>query len=222
MKKLILISIVLFPFLLKAQESIDVQRPTLTESNTTIQKNFIQFENGLSYDIASQNFSAATFVRFGATEKLEFRFFKATGDYTFHLSGKVMMYGGKDLLPGIAVTASYEPIYKAQDYRVCLTGSKGKFFYTFNGAYTISYNSNIWIGTNSTGNWYAIALAGISLGNANVFGEYQVNEYIEHQINGGVTYIIKNEVQLDINGGLMMDAVDSYPYVGCGFAFRVK
>jgi hypothetical protein len=112
------------------------------------------------------------------------------------------------LLPGVAVTMSYDPIYHAQDYRLCFTGSKGSLFYTFNAA--------------NNGYWYGIALVGVSIGNASVFGEYQLDEWVQHQVNGGVTYIINNEVQLDIHGGALIDEINTSPFIGAGVSFRVK
>ena len=208
MKTIGSILVFVLPLFAIAQETIDVQRPTLTESNTTIQKKFIQFESGFNYSLDSEKVDFSSFARFGVTNNIEVRVFKSTSDKSFQCSGKVMIRESKDLFPGIALTMSYDPIFFFQDYRLCFTGSKGSFFYTINAAHN--------------GAWYGIGLVGISLSDFNLFGEYQINEFTGHQVNGGVTYIIKNEVQLDVNGGASIENGTAFPYLGLGAAFRVK
>jgi len=186
-----------------AQETIDVQRPTLTESNTVVAPGIIQAETGFTY--IDQFYGLNTFVRFGITERLEFRFATAYASPTLDLSGKVFIWEGKGAIPGLSFQLDYNPFFGRQNYTLSATGSLSeKFFYTVNAG--------------NDYNWYALGLIGFSYSKGCVFAEYKYHETYQ-QIHGGVTYILKNEVQLDINGGL----VDyTTPYVGLGLAFRLK
>lgn len=197
----------LFRLIAYSQETIDAQRPTLTESKTIIEKNSIQFENGGFFGFDG-SYDANTFVRFGVSNHLEMRVNKTLKLSSFQVGTKIYLWEGKDLVPGVAMIMSYDPIYFYQDYRLALTGNKGKFFYTLNGAYNT--------------NWYGIVLLGLAYNKGSFFGEYQLNDALVQQVNAGVTYIIKNEVQLDVHGGYVYDAIFYAPYIGCGVSFRVK
>lgn len=204
------LALVIASFFATAQETIDVQRPTLTESNTTIAKGVIQFENGTQFDINSNTMGYSVFARFGTTEKLEFRLASDLMSPQFDLSGKVLLFKRKNNIPGLATTLAVNPWSGITDWRLSATNGIGeKLFYTLN------------LGNNH--DWYGIALLGISIGNNGAFfGEYQYHELGISTINSGATYIIKNEVQLDAHWGLNADASGSYPYVGAGISFRVK
>ncbi|MDB4754960.1 transporter [bacterium] len=186
-----------------AQETIDAQRPTLTESNTVVAPGIIQAETGFTY--IDQFYGLNTFVRFGITERLEFRFATAYASPNLDLSGKVFIWEGKGAIPGLSFQLDYNPFFGRQNYTLSATGSLSeKFFYTVNAG--------------NDYNWYALGLIGFSYSKGCVFAEYKYHETYQ-QIHGGVTYILKNEVQIDINGGLIDYTT---PYVGAGLAFRLK
>ena len=186
-----------------AQETIDAQRPTMTESNTVVAPGFIQAENGGTYIDGFYGFN--TFVRFGITERLEFRFATAYASPTLDLSGKIFIWGGKGAIPGLSFQLDYNPFFGRQNYTLSATGDLSKkFFYTINAGNDYS--------------WYGLGLIGFSYTKGCIFGEYKYHEDYQ-QLNFGVTYILKNEVQFDLNGGL----IDySTLYVGAGIAFRLK
>ena len=203
MKRIITLLCIVFCLNSFAQETIDAQRPTLTESNTVVAPGIIQAETGFTY--INQFYGLNTFVRFGITERLEFRFATAYASPTLDLSGKVFIWEGKGAIPGLSFQLDYNPFFGRQNYTLSATGSLGeKFFYTVNAG--------------NDYDWYALGLIGFSYSKGCVFAEYKYHENYQ-QLHGGVTYILKNEVQFDINGGL----VDyTTPYVGLGLAFRLK
>ena len=198
-----IVPLLIFSLSVGAQESIDVQRPTMTESNTVISPKMIQAENGSVYSNDSMSFN--TFVRFGVTERLEFRVASSFDSPFITFGGKVFISEGKKALPGLSFAMDYSLLKGTQNYVLSATGAP-----TDNLFYTLNFGNDR--------DWWGIVLLGYSLGKAAIFGEYKLHENYE-QINAGITYIIKGEVQLDVHGGLI-DYKD--PYVGAGFAFRLK
>jgi hypothetical protein len=186
-----------------SQETIDVQRPTMTESNTVIAPKMIQVESGANY--INDNIEFNTFVRFGITERLEFRVASNFNSPTLDLSGKVFIWEGNGAIPGLSFQLDYNPFLGRQNYTLSATGGLGeKFFYTLNAG--------------NDYNWYGLGLIGFSYSKGCVFAEYKYHETYQ-QIHAGVTCLIKGEVQIDINGGLIDYTT---PYVGAGLAFRLK
>ena len=120
-------------------------------------------------------------------------------------SGKVFIWEGRGAIPGLSFQLNYNPFIGRQNYTLSATGSLGeKLFYTLNAG--------------NDYNWYGLGLIGLSYSMGSVFVEYKYHENYQ-QLHGGVTYILINEVQFDINGGL----IDfTSPYVGAGIAFRLK
>ncbi|MBL4652684.1 MAG: hypothetical protein JKY53_07440 [Flavobacteriales bacterium] len=198
-----IIFLIFVGFTLKAQESISAQRPTMTESNTIVGPKIIQAETGVTYVNDKVDFN--TFIRFGINERLEFRLASSFDSRSLDLSGKVFIYEGKAAIPGLSFQMDYNPFFGMQNYSISAAGAPTtNFFYTINAG--------------NDYDWYGIILLGYAFGDASVFAEYKYHENYQ-QIHGGITYIIKGEVQLDINGGL----IDfSTPYVGVGLAFRLK
>lgn len=186
-----------------SQETIDVQRPTLTESNTVIAPKMIQAETGVTYTDGFTDFN--TFVRFGLTERLEFRVASTFTSPMLDLSGKVFIWEEKGAIPGLSFQLNYNPLMGRQNYTLSATGSLGeKLFYTINAG--------------NDYNWYGIGLLGLSYNKGCIFVEYMYHENYQ-QLHGGITYILKNEVQFDMNGGLIDYTT---PYLGAGIAFRLK
>jgi len=187
----------------QAQETIDAQRPTMTESNTIVGQKVIQAENGSTLINDSLEFN--TFIRFGLTERLEFRIASSFDSPFIVIGGKVFISEGKKALPGLSFALDYDLMSGVQNYVFSATGAPTEsMFYTLN------------FGNDS--DWWGIVLAGYSLGNTSVFAEYKYHENYE-QLNGGITYVIKGEVQIDVHGGLIDYKT---PYIGAGISFRLK
>lgn len=198
--------ILMFPIIVFAQETIDVQRPTLTESNTIVGSKIIQAESGTTLIGDSLHFN--TFVRFGINDRLEFRIASNFNSPHVDFSGKILLYKGTQYLPGLSFAMFYNPKTGGQNYIFSATGSPTEhLFYTLNAGHSDG--------------WYGILCAGYSFGTGAVFGEYMYHEAYQ-QLHGGVTYTIKGEVQVDINGGVQIMNNFYQPYVGAGVAFRLK
>ncbi len=106
------------------QETIDAQRPTLTESNTVIAPKMIQAESGITYTDGFTDFN--TFVRFGLTERLEFRVATTFISPILDFSGKVFIWEGKGAIPGLSFQLDYNPFIGKQNYTLSATGALGE------------------------------------------------------------------------------------------------
>ncbi|MBL4624453.1 MAG: hypothetical protein JKY42_04870 [Flavobacteriales bacterium] len=203
MKRIIVLLIIVASVNSFAQETIEAQRPTMTESNTVIAPKVIQAESGATF--INEGFDSNTFIRFGITERLEFRLATSFDSPTLDLSGKVFIWEGKGAIPGLSFQLDYNPLWGRQNYTLSATGALGeKFFYTLNAG--------------NDYDWYGLGLIGFSYRKGCVFAEYKYHENYQ-QLHCGVTYILKNEIQFDINGGLIDYTT---PYIGVGLAFRLK
>lgn len=185
------------------QETIDAQRPTLTESNTIVGSKIIQAESGSTYADDSLGFN--TFVRFGLNERLEFRMASSFDSPFITFGGKVFISKGDKIIPGLSFALNYNPMYGTQNFVFSATGAPTENLY-----YTINAGND--------SQWWGIALVGYSFGNVSVFGEYKHHEDFS-QVHAGVTYVVNGEVQIDINGGVIDN---NTPYIGAGVAFRLK
>lgn len=225
MKKTILTLLLSLTLLFGYSQSsnIDPQRPTLTESNTLVDKGVLQFENGVtmnsvetSLDNPEVNYNV--FVRYSIADVLELRSNLDLESPNFNLGAKFALLRSNNKL-GLGVSGIYtytSPIdvnsESTSDYRLAVTK-------TFNKGLFLTYN----IGNDTSFNEiYHIGLLGKSFGRFGVFGEYNYVTNIKqlNRVHAGATYRILSNLQVDINGGYYT-STDEY-YGGLGVSFNVR
>lgn len=185
---------------------IDAQRPTLTESFSIIRPNMLQFENGLDYFSGNDTLLAGSFFRGSIGERFELRGFT---DYTNlnAIGAKFLAMHADSTQLGIGASFVYsrELLDDSDDFRIAMTKSLERLFFTYN----FGYNETI----------YTIILAGVTLSNSvNYFVEYY-NDPELNRIHSGVTWIPHQDIQLDINGG-WLDSDEWYGGIGLSFRLR--
>lgn len=203
--------------------NIDPQRPTLTESNTIVDKGVLQFEGGAVMNSVDSSLEDAemgynVFVRYSVADVLELRTNLDLKSPNFNLGAKFLIVRENNKL-GLGVSGIYT-YYGADtdggptssDYRLAITKNfKNGFYVTYNVGNDTAYDDI-----------YHIGLVGKSFGRLAAFGEYKyVNkENEENEVRGGITYRILSNLQVDVNGGYFTET-EQY-YLGAGVAFNVR
>ena len=197
------------------QGDIDAQRPTLTESNTLINKGLLQFENGLQHNFINETLEMNTFARYCVTDFIELRTVLNYESPDYTLGAKFQLFDAENAL-NLGLSAVYMYYHNSNnDYRLAFT----KNFKNCN--FAMNYNLGYDVGV------YHILLAGYSMQKFYIFAEYNTQrldlggtEINYDRIHGGVTYKVIESVQLDLNGGYYLDS-ENY-YGGVGLSFYVK
>jgi len=171
-----------------AQGSIGTERPTTSTSSYTISKNTFQFEQGFSF--WNDTTALDGLFRLAVSERGEIRLFTSYGaNFTF-FGAKVNLWQQNEYKPGISIQASFGNQFNLVNYRVSWSQKiTEKLGTTFNVG-----KANI---------YYMVLALGYSLGNkTSVFIEGVYDDRVQ-QFNAGLTYLINNETQLDISGGVL-------------------
>lgn len=209
MRKLLLLSFILLSFVSYSQDTsaIDPQRPTITESNTLVVKNRLQFENGYDLNLKDTSDAIGTFIRYGVTEHIELRM---TTDYTskdVNLGVKFKLFNLDRLNLGTALILDYNTGGGSFAKFACTIGFTESLYSTYN----LCYQDNV--------DFYHVLLFGYSHNKCGAFIEY-TNAGNTNRIHGGITHRVLNNLQLDLNGGYFTNLKS--PYVGAGLSFFVK
>jgi hypothetical protein len=209
MRKLILmliLSISAFGYTQDTLEHIDAQRPTLTESNSIIGTEILQFENGLDYFGKSRTFGYGTFVRGSLNSVVELRLLT---DYTKINNVGIKFSFLKPENSNIGLGASFVYAHALDgnnnDIRLALTRDCKHFSLTYNFGHNGSIYNILYVGTH-----IKHRVSG--------FVEYYNDKYI-NRLHGGIMYFPNKDIQLDINGG-WIDKTGWYTGIGFSFRFR--
>lgn len=225
-------------------------RPDFTESAVTIPKGFSQLEVGTTVDQADgvRSVSAGeTLLRSGVNEHVELRLtlanYAAQRDGTATVQGfedagigvKVALFEGPDrasIVPTLAFIAGTSLPTGALSFRSRSALPEFKLLGAWTVSERIAFASNLnWaraedvIGTHDE--WSGSASFGFSLAEkvgayAEYFafgersGAWQRREYV----NGGVTYLLSDALQLDARYGVRTDAPSRANFVGIGLSRR--
>ena len=234
-----------------AQETNNVpligDRPTQTASSYVIPKGYFQLEDGFVYETDINETKNITYssmlLRYGLFENLELRF---TNEYSktknegfsdisglspFSVGTKIHVNEEKGWIPEIAFLAHIS---------VAKTGSKNfmqnfhsthmavAFNNTINDLLSIGYSMgvefpseiNYSIGTYSvvTGFAFSDKLGGF----VEVYGNFSKYLYADNKINGGISYLIHPNFQLDFAGGLGLSKYSADSYFGFGLVYLFK
>lgn len=237
----LLFALVIFNLGLKAQ-SIVTDRPDQTESSTTVPLKSLQVESGIlfgNYDngLIKQTLIPSTLLRYGLTKGIELRFVQQFENIKNDVSSQ-SNFGISDLEIGTKIQ-----LFKKEDinteiaflsHLILPTGSNGLTndkFGTINKlaishelsdklglGYNVGYDN---MGEGKGDLTYSVAL-GIGLGEK--FGTY-LELYGEHaefsnwgtNFDSGLTYLIKDNLQLDVSFGLGLNHDMHYFALGCSW-----
>jgi Putative MetA-pathway of phenol degradation len=223
-----------------AQESngrMETDRPDQTESPVTVSVKVLQVETGFTYEsfiednIHTKNYSiAGTLIRYGLADNLELRF---ESGYSIHKADQTS-YDFDNLLAGVKINflneeaslislgllanilplsypeliiAISKSIYDKLSVSVNFGGSRAIYPKVIGYIYTTSVEYSF---TNKLD------------GFIEVYGNAASSFSPDNKYDGGLTYLLNDNLQLDASGGRKFSGNDSYWFVGTGVSFRTK
>jgi hypothetical protein len=227
---------------------IQLDRPDQTECPFIVPINYIQLENGFTYEnIDTENrgfYYPSTLWKYGISKRFEFRLITefvsekqgnqtTTGLNPITVGFKVNICQEKGLLPitsfighltsiNIGSTA-FHTKYIAPSFRFTMQ-------HTLSDKISLAYNLGAkWDGETREHTFLYTLTTGIALTNKlggyiEVYGFAPNYEQAEHRFDGGFTYLINNDFMLDLSGGLRLteNAPKNYISLGVSYRFKIK
>ena len=232
----------------KAQNlpSIQTDRPDQTESPAIVPKNHFQMENGFSFERESDEVknivSPSSLFKYGLNDRFELRLIteyssteygnqKISGLNPVTVGFKTKINEEKGLIPltsfighlTIAQLATEElkSDYIAPSFRFTMQ-------HTLSDKFTLGYNLGAeWDGESAEPVFIYTLTTGYSISEKTgsyieVYGFAPEYSTADHRFDGGITYLVKQNIQLDVSGGAgISDNAPEY-YAALGFSFRLN
>ncbi|NUM31787.1 MAG: transporter [Bacteroidetes bacterium] len=231
-----------------AQDSIPIQtdRPDQTESPFIVSKRHIQFENGFLFEKEDKNklnyIHPTILTRIGINNIFELRLITETVTQEFNNNKtigfepiragfKTKLADEKGIIPTTAFIGHLRfPFFLSDNM------SKNSYFPDFRFTMQHTINKNLTLGYNLGAQWdenfnqpnflYTIT-TGYSI--SENFGTYiELYGFVsqkttpDHRFDTGYTYIIKNNIMLDLSGGLGISQKSPSFFVSLGLSFRMQ
>lgn len=227
---------------------IQLDRPDQTECPFIVPKNYMQVENGFTYEYAGnkqKSFSyPSTLWKYGVNDNFELRLitelvtekndsFNTTGLLPVTLGFKTKLLEEKGLIPKTSfighVTTSgvgsknFHTTYIAPSFRFTMQ-------HTLSQKLSLAYNLGAeWDGETARPTYIYTLTTGISLSEklgsfVELYGFAPVSDKADHRFDGGLTYLVCNNCMIDISGGIGLteNAPDYFVSLGVSCRFSVK
>lgn len=233
---------------LHAQElpPIQTDRPDQTECPFIVPKNHWQFESGFTFEKVDQNnktYQYPTLLsKYGVNDKFELRLITELAGYTVfskQYSGVTpitvgfktklteekgivpeMSFIGHIGIPGFASKA-FKTDYFVPSFRFVMQ-------HTLSDKSSLSYNLGAeWDGFSAEPTFIYTLTTGYSFtdklgGYIELYGFAPQKSIPDHRFDGGLTYLIKRNIMIDISGGFGISDIAPDYYAALGFSFRLK
>jgi len=226
-------------------EPIQTDRPDQTETPAIVPKGMFQVETGFTFqknDAISKSFILpSTLWKYGVNENFELRLIteflseeinneKFNGLSPIYLGFKVKLAEEKGIIPktsfiahiGLPNAAStrYKTDYFAPEFRFTMQ-------HTLSEKFSLSYNLGAeWDGFSAEPTFLYTLTTGYAItpkigSYIELFGFAPQNNKANHNLDGGITYLINNNFMVDLSSsiGITDNAPDHY--IAFGFSFRI-
>lgn len=191
-----------------------------------------------------------TLWKYGVTDRFEFRLIteyandKATYKSSFDLKdtnitvsgfnpvavgSKIHLQKAKGIIPEISLITHLElPYFGSDNYKPQFVIPRFRFLFahSLSDRFNFSYNLGAeWEdGTSETTFIYTASLGASLFGNLSMFvesyGFVRETGEADHRLDGGFTYLLGHNVQLDMSGGIGLSKISPDYFVSCGVSFR--
>lgn len=227
-----------------SQTPIQLDRPDQTECPFIVPRGFIQAENGITFENTNKkNQSLAypsTLWKLGISKNFELRLItelvsaKAdnetiTGITPITVGFKVNIAEEKGLIPTISfighltvpnvATKDFDINYYAPAYRFTMQHTLSKRF-------SLAYNLGTeWDGETPEPTFLYTLTTGFAITEKigsyiEIYGFIPQNQSIDNRMDGGLTYLINNNIMIDISGGIGITENAPKHYFSLGFSYR--
>jgi Putative MetA-pathway of phenol degradation len=233
-------------FILAQSGPIQIDRPDQTECPFIVPTKYIQVEHGFLVEKINSTDKTynypSTLWKYGLNEKLEFRLItelvsiKETnqsikGLVPITIGFKTNLFKEKGILPTTsfighittskAGTKDFHTTYIAPSFRFTMQ-------HTLSNRVALAYNLGAeWDGETATPTYIYTLTTGISITEklgcyAELYGFAKHHFITDHRFDGGFTYLVNDDIILDISGGygLTINAPKNFLAVGLSYRFR--
>ena len=224
--------------------SIQLDRPDQTECPFITPNKYIQIENGLTIENFENNQKAfnypSTLWKYGVNEKFELRLITElvsmksmsstiSGLLPITLGFKTSLFEEKGLIPKTSfighITTSR---IGSKELQTTLIAPAFRFTmqHTLSDKIMLAYNLGAeWNGENEQYNYIYTLTTGFSLTDkigcyTELYGFLSNQNVADHRFDGGFTYLINDDVIVDLSGGFGLTEGVHKNYISLGFSFR--
>ena len=224
---------------------IEADRPDQTETPSIVPKGMFQVETGFTFQKnkdRNRTFSLPTTLwKYGVNENFELRLItefasekiedeNTNGLLPVYVGFKVKLSEEKGIIPKTsfiahislpnAASTHYKTDYFAPEFRFVMQ-------HTLSEKFSLSYNLGAeWDGFSAEPTFIYTLTTGYSITKKmgsyiELFGFAPQNDKANHNVDGGITYLINNNFMLDLSGGYRITSNAPKHYVAFGFSFRI-
>jgi hypothetical protein len=227
-----------------AQTTIQTDRPDQTECPFITPVGYLQAENGFTYENIDKNNKSITLPtilwKYGVNKNFELRLIteantiesfgnKISGLVPTIIGFKVNVSEEKDIIPATgfighlaipnAASTNFKASYYAPSFRFNMQ-------HTLSNQFTLAYNLGAeWNGESPEPVFIYTLTSGMSITEKlgayiELYGFAPQNQSADHRADGGFTYLITNDVMVDISGGFGITKASPDNYFALGFSYR--
>jgi hypothetical protein len=226
--------------------SIQTDRPDQTECPFIVPKNYLQFENGFSYEKTSNDSHEyvvpSTLTKFGVNDHFELRLItefaiqnedsdKTSGIVPILIGFKARLFEEKGIIPLTSFIGHLSlPKLASKNLKVNYYTPEFRFTmqHTMSEKQTLSYNLGAeWDGISPEPTFIYTLTSGYSFtekisGYVEFYGFLPQIEKPDHRFDAGLNYLLNPNHQLDISGGIGLSETSPDYFVALGYSFRFK
>lgn len=226
-------------------QNIEADRPDQTETPSIVPKGMIQVESGFSFQKnGSNNYSytlPSTLWKYGVNKNFELRLIteiiseknyneKQNGLLPLFVGFKVKLSEEKGIIPKTSfiahvglpkmATSNYKTDYLTPEFRFTMQHSLSE-------QWSLGYNIGAeWDGLTLKPTFVYTLTTGYSIAEKlgsyiEFFGFNTQNKKINHNLDGGLTYLITNNFMVDLSSGVGITEADFEHYFALGISFRL-
>jgi hypothetical protein len=225
---------------------IQLDRPDQTECPFITPTNYIQIEKGFTVENLENNQRIynypSTLWKYGVNEKLELRLITElvslkssvnlnSGLLPITIGFKTSLFEEKGLIPKTSFIGHIATSRMgSKEFHTKLIAPAFRFLmqHTLSNKMMLAYNLGAeWNGDNSQHNYIYTLTTGYALTNklgcyAELYGFISTQNEADHRFDGGFTYLIKNDMMVDVSGGFGLTDNTHKNYISLGFSYRFK
>lgn len=214
--------VMFFPVLHFAQMETD--RPGEGTASTVISAKTIQLESGIIYNRSEKGFTSDHLLRFGLTEKWEFRLqtnqnFSDSSENSYGFSSKYNFLAGENSSPSLTLIADSD--FKFEEYSFILASDK---------ELTENFGSSAGIGylKENLENYFFLSFGlDYTLDDrwaifTEYYGYFNAALSPEHGSDFGITYLASPRLQLDLSFGSNVQNISNQYFLSTGISYRFR
>jgi len=228
-------------------DPIDTDRPDQTESVNLVPKGWTQVEAGFNYEAESNDHSYVLpdiLSKYGLSKRIELRLITTLQTISesnlyknkliiqpIEIGSKIFLFDEKKLIPRTSFIFHIGiPAFSSKAVRPSMVAPNFRFTmqHTLSPEVSLGYNLGAeWDGESSIPSYIYTFTVGKTFykkwyGYIEAFGNMRKNELPLHSVDGGIAYLINNNVKVDISSGTGIANNSSNWYIALGVSARFK